>query len=256
MPAGATAALLSRRIRAARTLVTWRLTPSRRRGIEILDDPATPPDVRERAMRDVVLSNKLFGGTRSVILRFREAVRTLPSEAVLLDVGTGMADIAVAAQGEARRASVALYAIGMDISEQLARIARRRLPSAIVGSALRIPLADRSVDVVTCSQVLHHFGDDGARQLVAELHRVSRDWVVISDLRRSWLAAVGFWLASIVLGFHPVTRADGVTSVLRGFTESELATLVRDVTGVTPRIRLGSFWRLSATWSKATVKLP
>ena len=236
--------------------MTWQLTPARRRGVEILDDPATPPDVRERAMRDIVWSNRLFGGTRSVILRFREAVQTLPSEALLLDVGTGMADIAVAAQREAGRASVALYAIGMDISEQMARLARRRLPSTIVGSALRIPFADRAVDVVTCSQVLHHFDDDGARQLVAELHRVSRGWVVISDLRRSWLAAGGFWLASIVLRFHPVTRADGVTSVLRGFTGPELAALVRDVTGITPHIRRGSFWRLSATWNRAAVKLP
>jgi len=43
---------------------------------------------------------------------------------------------------------------------------------------------------------------------------------------------------------------------LRGFTEPELAALVRDVTGVTPHIRHGSFWRLSATWSRAVVTLP
>lgn len=236
--------------------MTWRLTPARRRGVEILDNPATPPDIRERCMRDIVQANRLFGGTRSVMLSFRAVVRSLPSEAILLDVGTGMADIAVAASREAGRASVDLFAVGMDISELLARIAQRRLRSAIVGSALRIPVADGSVDVVTCSQLLHHFDEDGARQLVAELHRVSGGWVVISDLRRSWLAAAGFWLASIVLRFHSVTRADGVTSVLRGFTGSELAALVRDVTGATPHIQRGSFWRLSATWSKGGVRVP
>lgn len=228
---------------------SW-LTPARRRGVEILDNPDIPHDVRERAMRDVVRANRLFGGTRSVLLAFREVARNLPSEAILLDVGTGLADIAAAADGEGRHASLELFVVGMDISEHLMRTAQRRLDGAVVGSALRIPLADRSVDVVTCSQVLHHFAEDDARRLIAELHRVSRGWIVISDLRRSWVAAAGFWIASGLLRFHRVTRADGVTSVLRGFTVGELTTLVRDVTGVTPRVRSGAFWRLSATWRR------
>lgn len=226
-------------------------TPARRRGVEILDDPATPDDLRERAMRDVVRSNRWFGGTRSLLEGSREALGALSSDAVLLDVGTGMADIAVAAHGAAQRARVTLFTVGMDVSEQLARIARDRLGGAFVGSALQIPVADRSVDVVICSQLLHHFAEDDARRLIAELHRVSRGWVVISDLRRSWLAASGFWMASVLLGFHPVTRRDGVTSVLRGFTSGELGALVRDVTGITPRIRRGAFWRVSATWRRS-----
>jgi SAM-dependent methyltransferase len=229
-------------------------TPARRRGVEILDDPATPNDVRERAMRDIARANVLFGGTRSVLVGLRKALGHLPSTAVLLDVGTGRADIAVAAEREARSAHVALFAIGMDISEQSARAAQRHLGGAVVGSALRIPLDDESVDVITCSQLLHHFVESDARQLIAELHRVARGWVVISDLRRSWFAAGGFWLASVLLGFHGVTRADGVTSVLRGFTGPELSALVRDVTGVTPHLRHGAFWRLSATWSKTRVQ--
>ena len=229
-------------------------TPARRRGVEILDDPATPDEVRARAMGDIARANALFGGTRSVLMGLREALGHLPQSAVLLDVGTGSADITLAAAREARRANVGLFAIGMDISEQTARIARRHLGSAVVGSALRIPLGDDSVDVIICSQLLHHFVESDARQLIAELHRVARGWVVVSDLRRSWLAAGGFWLAGVLLRFHSVTRADGVTSVLRGFTGPELSAMVRDVTGVTPRLRQGAFWRLSVTWRKARVQ--
>jgi hypothetical protein len=85
---------------------------------------------------------------------------------------------------------------------------------------------------------------------VAELHRVARRWVVIADIRRSWLAAGGFRLASAALGFHPVTRADGVASVLRGFTAAELGTLVHQAVGVRPRVERSPFWRLVATWDK------
>ena len=69
------------------------LVPTRRRGFEILDDPATDPAVRERSLRDVKRSNVLLGGLRAVLA---EVARVLPSigpRATLLDVGTGLADI-------------------------------------------------------------------------------------------------------------------------------------------------------------------
>lgn len=227
------------------------LTPPRRRGVEFLDDPATPPDVRDRSMADVTRSNTLFGGTRVVMAVLRRVLPRMPRSAVLLDVGTGLGDIPARAMREARRARVSLRVIGLDVSEGLLRTARLRLASVVAGDALRLPVADRSVDIVTCSQLAHHFRDDDVRRLVAELHRVARGTVVISDLRRSWIAAGGFWLASLALGFHPVTRHDGVTSVLRGFTAGELVRLVSDVTGVRPVVRRGIFWRLSVCWSTA-----
>lgn len=229
------------------------LTPARRRGVEILDDPSVDRHVRERAMADVARSNTLFGGTRAVRRALRGVLATVSGRALLVDVGTGTADIAAAIQRDAVAGGVDLLVAGLDLSEEMARAARHRLGTgAIVGSALRIPLADRSVDILVCSQLLHHFADVDARAVIAELHRVSRGWVVISDLRRSWLAAGGFWLASGLLRFHAVTRADGVVSVLRGFTVRELEALVRDSTGVQPRMFTGMFWRLGAVWSTRT----
>jgi len=225
-------------------------TPARRRGVEVMDDPATPAQLRERAMADLVRSNRLFGGTRSALLAVRSVIPRLPPSATILDVGTGLADIPKRIQREAQRTGVTLHAFGLDVSESLLRDAKGRLAGAVVGHALCLPLADRSVDVVTCSQVLHHFEDADARRVVAELHRVSRGWVIVSDLRRSWLAAGGFWLASVALRFHAVTRQDGVASVLRGFTPSELASVVSEAVGIRPVIRGGAFWRLSATWSR------
>lgn len=223
-------------------------TPARRRGVEILDNPDTPDDVRADAMADLVRSNKLFGGARAAIRPIRAIIPSLPHEFVAVDIGTGTGDIPHRMRLEAQRAGRRVTAIGLDQSEVLARSARQRVDAVVVGDALGIPLRTGSADVVICSQVLHHFFDDDARRVVAELHRVARGWVVIADLRRSWWPFVGFWLAAHALRFNRVTRLDGLTSVLRGFTPDELTRLVRDVTGVTPRVRRGVFWRLSATW--------
>ena len=68
------------------------LTPARRRGVELLDDPATADEVRERAMADVARSNALFGGSRAVARALRHALRA-DRPMLLLDLGTGTADI-------------------------------------------------------------------------------------------------------------------------------------------------------------------
>ena len=232
-----------------------RLTPERRRGVEILDDPATPDAVRARSMADIERSNALFGGTRSAIDALCVVIPQLPPEATLLDVGTGTSDIPRNAAQVAASAGVRLQVLGIDISESLARSAARRLAGVAVAHALRLPIADDSVDVVACSQMLHHFIEADARLVIAELHRVARRWVVVSDLQRSWFAAGGFWLASVALGFHPVTRNDGVVSVFRGFTTPELRQLVSDVTGRVPIVRRGAFWRLAAVWDKTPAGL-
>lgn len=224
------------------------LTPARRRGVEILDRPDTPDEVRQDAMRDVMRSNALFGGMRAVLRPVRELRTVLPRQCVVVDIGTGLGDIAHRMRVESARAGLNAVAIGLDRSELLARLARPRLDGTVAGDALHAPLRSGSADLVICSQVLHHFFDDDARRLVAELDRVSRGWVVIADLRRGWLPVIGFWIASLALRFHRITRRDGVTSILRGFTPGELDALVRDVTGARPRIRRGIFWRLSATW--------
>ena len=228
-----------------------RLTPARRRGVEILDDPATPADIRERSMANVVRSNVLFGGTRAAVRALRGILPQLPNDTTLIDIGTGFADIPAAAKGIARNAGVTVAAFGLDVSEVVLRKALGVLNGAVLGDALRLPFRDGSFDVVTCSQLLHHFADDDARLLIRELHRVSRGWVIILDLRRSWIAAAAFWIASVLFWFDPVTRHDGTASVLRGFTAGELETLVRETTSVKPRVEHGPFWRLSATWTKS-----
>jgi len=228
------------------------LTPRRRRGFEHLDNPATSPALRERSLRDVRRANTLLGGTHAVLAELERILSTLGGQATLLDVGTGLADIPASASRRARSRGVTLTTLAVDEAESLLRAARHSVAAGICADARRLPFADASIDVVTCSQVLHHFPDEEVPLVLRELQRVSRRYVVVSDLRRSWLAALGFWLVSWPLGFHPVTRHDGFTSVLRGFTPGELARHVRDVAVRTPDVRRHLGFRVTATWRSDT----
>src|SRR5437867_4309055 len=248
--------------------MTASLTPGRRRGVEILDEASIDARDRERAHRDIERANRLFGGRRAMLLVLRPAFDELVAPgsagsanrsprpvagaqpvATLVDVGTGLADIPWRAREIARRRGLRLRTIGLDAAHILAATARHRLDDALCANALELPFPDQSVDVVLCSQLLHHFEREDAVRLIAELHRVARRRVVIGDLRRSWVAAAGFWIASIALRFHPITRHDGTTSVLRGFTEDELGNMVVAATGRQPAIRRRLGFRLTATWT-------
>lgn len=237
------------------------IAPRRQRGVELLDDPAADDALATRSLRDVAMANRLFGGTSAVLGALAPLLRRSARSAAhrdgalpvltMLDVGTGAGDIPEKARGLAARLGVRLETVGLERTLAVGRGARHRAGVVAVGDAQALPFAGRSVDIVTCSQVLHHFEDADAQQLLREMHRVARQLVVVADLRRSWAAASGIWAASFALGFHPVSRHDGTLSVLRGYRSAELEALVHAAVGITPQVRNPRGFRVTACWSPA-----
>lgn len=223
-------------------------TPPRTDAEEILDDPGVTAELMTRSMQDVARANMLFGGRRAALAELRPALAAMSSKADLLDVGTGLGDIPAEAKRAARAMGLEVRTIGVDRSFPLVAFQRGCTDALVQADAFALPFRDKSVDVVMVSQVLHHFTLASAVLVVQELDRVAKQRVVISDLRRSLIAAAGLWLGSFPLGFHPASRHDGVVSVMRGFTPAELATIVEAATGRRPVIRRRLGFRLTTSW--------
>lgn len=225
------------------------LTPPKIADKEILDDPDVDPELVTRSLADVACANSVFGGLSAAIGELKTALENLPRQATLLDVGTGLGDIPCRAREVARAKGIELTTVGLDSAIELARANRQALMLTVCGDALRLPFADHSIDIVMCSQVLHHFaGVDGLR-LLREMNRVARVRVIVSDIRRSWIAAAGLWLASFPLRFHAVSRHDGVVSVMRGFTPQELADTVHDAVAQKPVVHRRRGFRVTTSWA-------
>ena len=203
-------------------------------------------------MRDLARANKYLGGTRSVLGELHRAVdEFLPRSLSILDVGTGAGDMLARVRQEPRWRDVRLDTIGLDMSPVVVQAARLSGTPTLHGDARALPFLDKTLDVVMCSQLLHHFSDDDAILVLREMDRVARLRAIVCDLRRSRIALAGFWAAARVMAFHRVSQHDGLVSVRRGFTPRELAGLVQLAVGSKPEVRKQFAFRLSASWAPA-----
>lgn len=221
-----------------------------RRRRELFDDPAADAATVVASLKDVARANRFFGGEAAAVSRLDEFFRAAPAGATLtlLDVGTGAGDIPRAARRSAERHGVRLRLLGLERHRAAARLAARdAVIIPLLADVQALPLRSRSVDLVLCSQLLHHFQGAAVVSAIAELERVARLGVVIADLRPNPVAAMGIWLASYPLQFHPVSRRDGFLSVLRGFTPNSLRRACAEA-GVDAEVRTHAGFRVTAAW--------
>jgi len=221
-------------------------------GVELLDDPAADPEVVTASLRNIARANRWFGGSAAMRRGLARALRGLsPGTTVtLLDLGTGLGDLPRAAVRWAARRGVRLVPVGLERSPVAARLAAAGGVPCVVACAGLTPLRNRSVDVVLVSQVAHHLSDQSAVRLFRECDRVARQAVVVADLRRGRLGPLAFWVGARALRFDPVTVADGMTSIRRGYTPAQLRGLLR-AAGVHATVERRPGYRLVATWHPA-----
>jgi ubiquinone/menaquinone biosynthesis C-methylase UbiE len=217
-------------------------------GHELLDDPAADPATVTESFRNLARSNWWFGGAAAVHFGLGQLLAGARGTTLtLLDVGTGIGDLPRRAARWAARHDVRLEGIGLERSRVAAMLARQGGLPSVVGCAGALPFRARSADIVLMSQLIHHLSRDAAVDVIRAASEVARVGVVLADLRRSFLAAVGFRLAAEVLGFDAATKADGVTSVRRGYLPHELESILRDA-GVKARVHRRPGYRLVAAW--------
>jgi SAM-dependent methyltransferase len=218
-------------------------------GAELLDDPSADPATVAASLRDIARANRWFGGAAAVRRGLDRALADVPRGAslTLVDLGTGLGDLPRDAMRWAARRGVRLQALGLERNRVAARLAVAAGVPCAVGCAGATPLRDKSVDLVLVSQVAHHLSDQSAVRLFRECDRVARRAVVVADLRRGRLGPLVFWVGARALRFDPVTVADGMTSIRRGYTPRELEDLL-GAAGVRATVERRPGYRLVATW--------
>lgn len=218
-------------------------------GHELLDDPDADPALVRQSLHHITRSNRWFGGRAALRWGVGRALATTPPGArlTLLDLGTGAGDLPQDLVRWARRRGVELGPLGLERIPAAARAARDAGIPTMLACVGALPVRPRSVDIVTISQLLHHLAAPDAVRLLRDATRVARRAVVVADLHRTPRARLAFRAGAALFRFDPHTRADGLTSIARGYTRAELAALCA-AAGVPAEVAVRPWYRMVAWW--------
>lgn len=199
---------------------------------EWMDLPDRDPAVLAGCLKDLARLNRLFGGIRLTVEALEDlSGNLLPgSELEILDIATGGGDFPRAMADWAKRRGLRARVLATDLDPEMLELAARGGDAGgtvefAAADARRLPFADESFDVVTCSLTLHHFDPEEAVVVLKEMCRVARVGVIVNDLVRSRCGIWAAWLASRAVSRNPFIRHDAPLSVSRAYTKREMAAL-------------------------------
>jgi 2-polyprenyl-3-methyl-5-hydroxy-6-metoxy-1,4-benzoquinol methylase len=195
---------------------------------ELMDRPDASPEDLDAALRSLRGLNRYFGSYRIVSI-FLERWMKRGDKLRVVDLATGSADIPRLVADHARRVGAEVEIVAVDFQESTIETARRMsagYPEITCTLGDVLTFEDREpFDIVICSLALHHFSDADAVRLLQRSRELSRRFVLISDLRRGFLATVGVSLLTTFIYRDHMTRADGRASAAAAFSSTELRAL-------------------------------
>jgi SAM-dependent methyltransferase len=205
----------------------------RMQGSEYLDRPDCDPELTKRSFAFIRFVNRYGGGIRVVRRFLASELRRLPAgEPVrVLDLGAGDCDIPLALTRWARVLGRRLEFTCIDHNPVALALGKASLAKAH-NPDIRLEEADvfhyaptGPIDYVIGSMFFHHFTEDQIGSLIERLRTFVRRALLINDLHRRPLNYVA--CSILTLGADPKLRHDSLLSILRGFTPTDLARLLR-----------------------------
>ena len=206
------------------------LRPARAHEEEWMDFPDQDLALLAECLDDLRRLNRWSGGLSLTIRALRHLTRELApgAELKIIDVATGGADFPRAMAAWARCRKLQARVLATDLNSKILALAAYNAPPDVefaVADARRLPFADGSFDVATCSLVLHHLEPDDAVRVLGEMRRVARRGVIVNDLVRSWVGYLGALVVPRAMSKNPLFRHDAPLSVRRAYTKGEMAAL-------------------------------
>ena len=208
---------------------------------ELMDDPALPAETYHAVLADLAKVNRTTFAYRPT-LGFLEHAVGRSSGFRLLDVGFGDGDMLRRIAQWAAARGIAAELTGIDLNPRSKAAAEaEESPGAPIRylSGDYAELAGGGWDVVISSLVAHHMTRVELVAFLRFMEREARVGWFVNDLHRHGLSYLGFPLLARTMGWHPIVRRDGRTSIARSYRPAEWRPMLTDagVEGATVRRR-------------------
>ncbi len=190
--------------------------------------PISPELVSD--LRNLRALNRHFGSYRLLRHFLRRWLRP-NNDLRVLDLATGSGDLPRLLVESARQIGATVTVDAVDFQSSTIEIARQLsagFPEIHYHCADIHHFGDpHAYDLVLFSLALHHFSTAEAVTLLGRCRELSRRFVLVADLRRSWFAKVSVDLLTTFVFREAMTRNDARVSMARSFSFREMDELAR-----------------------------
>lgn len=189
---------------------------------ERMDDPSLDAATYHAVLGDLADVNRTTLAYRPTLSFLREAVG-MQSRISVLDVGFGDGDMLRQIARWAKRRGVSAELTGIDLNPESRAAAEAH--GSVGGIAYLTgdyaELAGQGFDCVISSLVAHHMSEAELVRFLRFMETEARLGWFVNDLHRHGVAYWCWPILCAAMGWHPIVRADGHTSIARGFRANE-----------------------------------
>ena len=168
----------------------------------------------------------------------------------ILDVGFGDGDMLRSIARWAKRQSVDVTLVGIDLNPRSALAARDATPADLnidYRTGDYAGLSGEPWDAIISSLVAHHMTHDQLVGFVRFMDSHAKVGWFVNDLHRHGFAYLGYPILATIMRWHPIVRHDGQLSIARSYRPTEWPAIL-DEAGVTGALVARKFpFRLCVT---------
>lgn len=204
-------------------------TKHRTNAPEIMDDFSLEGNLLLDALDKIATINRWLGGNKLTLKGVEQLIQNTPKETpiCIIDLGCGNGDMlrSLAEYGLANQRNFRL--IGIDANPftvNYAKESSKNYPNIeyLSEDIFEFDFQDYPIDIALCTLTLHHFKNEQIIQIMQTLNRNANIGIVVNDLHRNKIAYRLFQLICFLFQLNPMSKEDGLTSILRGFKKEEL----------------------------------
>ena len=210
-------------------------TKERSKQSEFMDDLEMSSPLLIKALDDISAINKWLGGNRVTLNALKILIKNTPKDKVMsiVDIGCGRGDILREIAKYGRENGYQFKLLGIDANQTTIDYAtslsnRFEEIEYIKLDVLSKEFVIKKFDIALCTLFLHHFNNTTALNIIQSLMNNIERGMIINDLHRCRLAYFLFKILSLFIQ-NKMTRADGATSILRGFKKTDLVSFSKQI---------------------------